>query len=185
VVFRATSHIARFAEPETCADMMNTRDLAPSLTGMFSELVDGPPKTGAYILNQGDAGLLRSLDQISATAASAASHGSAPIAAHVDHLRYGLWMMNRWALGENPWKDADWQASWRITSVTDDEWSALRAGLRAEAQRWVEVLRQPRDVNEVEMNALLSSIAHLAYHVGAIRQINRATRGPSANDGAQ
>ena len=33
---------------------------------------------------------------------------------------------------------------------------------------------------QIELNGVISSIAHLAYHFGAIRQIDRATRGPAA-----
>ena len=40
----------------------------------------------------------------------------------------------------------------------------------------------PREVATIEMNGMVGSIAHLAYHLGAIRQMNRAARGPSADD---
>jgi hypothetical protein len=158
---------------------MNTRDLAETLTTLFGELVDGPPAAAAYMLNRGDAGLLRSLDKLSADEASSAVPGGASIAAHADHLRYGLSLMNRWSAGENPFDDADWSTSWRITSVSDDEWREIRARLRDEAHRWLDALRTPRDVNAIALNGIVGSIAHLAYHLGAIRQINRAARGPS------
>lgn len=161
---------------------MNTRDLTASLTTLFSELVDGAPESGAYMLNRSDPGLLRSLDKLSAAAASATANGGSSIAAHVDHLRYGLSLMNRWAAGENPWNDADWSASWRRTRVSDAEWKKLREDLRDETHRWLDAMREPRDVDETELNGMIGSIAHLAYHVGAIRQMDRAARGPSAND---
>jgi hypothetical protein len=56
----------------------DTSELAGTLTTLFSELVDGAPQGRAYMLNQGDAGLLRSLDRLSA---SASTHGGATIAA--------------------------------------------------------------------------------------------------------
>src|SRR5213080_5104225 len=108
---------------------MNTGDLGSTLPTLFAELVDGASQSEAYMLNRGDAGLLRSLDKLSATAASAATATGSSIAAHVDHLRYGLSLMNRWAAGENPFADADWTSSWRKTTVTDDEWRRLRAEL--------------------------------------------------------
>ncbi|HEX6371866.1 MAG TPA: hypothetical protein VF006_23285 [Longimicrobium sp.] len=160
---------------------MITSELAGTLTTLFTELVDGPPK-GAYMLNQGDAGLLRSLDRLSAAAASASTQGGGTIAAHVEHLRYGFSLMNRWAAGENPFQDADWSASWERTTVSEAEWQALRAALRDEAHRWREVLGTPREMNRVELNGVVGSIAHLAYHLGAIRQIDRTARGPAAND---
>jgi hypothetical protein len=158
---------------------MNTADIARTLTTLLGELLDGPPGREAYMLNGGDAGLLRSLDKLSAHDASAIPPGgAASIASHVDHLRYGLSLMNRWAGGENPFDSADWSTSWRKTSVSDPEWQHLRAQLETEARRWLEALRTPRDVRPVELNGIVGSIAHLAYHLGAIRQIDRAARGP-------
>jgi hypothetical protein len=157
---------------------LNTRDLTTTLTTVLGELVDGPPGAAAYMLNQGDLGLLRSLDALTAGDASAAVVGGASVAAHVDHLRYGLSLMNRWIAGENPFDGADWSASWRKISVSDTEWQELRTALRTESHRWLEALRVPRDVSPVELNGIVGSIAHLAYHLGAIRQINRAARGP-------
>ena len=161
---------------------MDSSDLARSLTTLLSELVDGAPITGAYVLNRGDQGLIRSLDRLSADAASGARAGGASIAAHVDHLRYGLSLMNRWASGEDPFADADWGVSWRRTTVTEDEWDRLRADLRDEAHRWLTAVQRPRDLDEVELNGVIGSIVHLGYHIGAIRQIDRTARGPSAND---
>jgi hypothetical protein len=40
------------------------------------------------------------------------------------------------------------------------------------------VLSSPREVSEVELTGMIASIAHLAYHLGAIRQINKESRGP-------
>ena len=52
------------------------------------------------------------------------------------------------------------------------------SGLRDETQRWLEILRSPREVMEIELTGMIASIAHLAYHLGAIRQINKSVRGP-------
>jgi hypothetical protein len=157
---------------------MRTDDLAQTLTTLFNELVSGAPSSGGYMLNAGDKGLLESLDRLSPSAASAVTPSGSSIAAHVDHLRYGLSLMNRWSTGENPFRDADWRVSWKKTAVGEDEWRKLRADLRAEADGWLNALRTPREVQEVELNGMIGSIAHLAYHLGAIRQINQTLRGP-------
>ncbi len=159
---------------------MNT--LHESLGLLFAELIDGPSPDAAYMLNSGDRGLLRSLGDLSADAASAIPlSGGASIAAHVDHLRYGLSLMNRWNDGEqDPWSDADWLASWNRTAVTSTQWAKLRAQLGAEARHWQEALRRVREVSLQELNGVIGSIAHLAYHLGAIRQIDRSIRGPQA-----
>ena len=161
---------------------MNTKELAPLLAGLFSELADGPPGRGAaFILNTGDVGLLRSLDKLSAGAASRSVHDGATIAAHARHVTYGLSLMNRWALeGGNPFADAKWDEAWKTSVVNDAEWKQIRDELRGETQRWLEALRTPRDTMPVELSGMIASIAHLAYHMGAIRQIDKSTRGPKA-----
>ncbi|MES2521686.1 MAG: hypothetical protein V4617_03225 [Gemmatimonadota bacterium] len=163
---------------------MISTDLNRSLPSLFSELVFGAPEHGAYVLNPKDAGLLKSLDDLSAAQASMASHGGATIAAHAEHLRYGLSLMNRWAAGENPFTDADWTAAWKRTTVSDAEWREVRAGLRNEIERWHASLQEPREVNGIELDGAIGSIIHLAYHLGAIRQIEPRMRGPKATESA-
>jgi hypothetical protein len=159
---------------------MKTNDISASLATLFSELVVGANSGGgAFILNSGDAGLLRSLDKLSAADASSSVHGGATIAAHAQHVRYGLSLMNRWASeGGNPFADAKWDEAWKTSRVDDSEWSEIRGGLRDEAQRWLGVLGTGRDVSNVELSGMIGSIAHLGYHLGAIRQIASSARGP-------
>jgi hypothetical protein len=159
---------------------MNSKALADSFSTLFGELVDGPPGTTCFVLNRGDVGLLRSLDKLSAEAASESSEGGATIAAHIDHLRYGLSLMNRWSGGENPWDDADWTRSWQISKVSDAEWKKLRADLGSEIRRWLAALQTPREMDQIEVTGAIASVVHLAYHLGAIRQIDRTARGPRA-----
>ncbi len=157
---------------------MNTRDITRTLSTLLSELVNGASKDSGYMLNGGDQGLLRSLDKVTALEASALTPTGSSIAAHTDHLRYGLSLMNRWSQGENPFGTADWSASWRRTKVSDAEWQQLRGDLRSELTRWLETVDRPREVDEVELNGMIGSIVHLGYHLGAIRQINQSARGP-------
>ena len=102
------------------------------------------------------------------------------IAAHVDHVTYYTSLMNRWAAGENPWKSADWAARWRKPSVTPEEWETSKRALADELYQWILVLGEPREVTHAEFSGIIASIAHLAYHLGAIRQMDRKVRGPSA-----
>jgi hypothetical protein len=161
---------------------MNTRETGPILANLFSELVDGiGSDADAFMLNPGDLGLLRSLDNITAADASRAAQGGATIAAHAEHVRYGLSLMNRWATsGRNPFANATWGDAWKISAVDDAAWTSIRVGLRDEAQRWLSALAAPRELREVELTGMIGSVAHLAYHLGAIRQMNRNLRGPSA-----
>lgn len=159
---------------------MQTTETSPALARLFSELIDGASgRSGAFILNSGDLGLLRSLEKISAADASRSVNDGATIAAHAQHVRYGLSLMNRWANeGGNPFADAKWDEAWKTSDVDATEWDEIRNGLGEEARCWLRALSSPRDATEVELSGMIASIAHLAYHLGAIRQINKQARGP-------
>jgi hypothetical protein len=159
---------------------MSTPDVHSSLARLFSELVDGAgTPAGGFILNSGDAGLLKSLDRLSPDDASRSANQGATIAAHAQHLRYGLSLMNKWATeGGNPFADAKWDEAWQVTDVDAAAWQEIRSGLRDEVHRWLEVLGSGKAVSGAELTGIISSVAHLAYHLGAIRQINKDARGP-------
>ena len=160
---------------------MHTTNAAPALTRLFSEIADGTSgQMGAFVLNTGDVGLLRSLDKLSAADASRSVNGGATIAAHAQHLRYGLSLMNRWAVeGGNAFADAAWDEAWRTSVVDLAAWQEIRDGLRDEAHKWLQVLKSGRDVSDLEFTGMVASIAHLGYHLGAVRQISKDTRGPT------
>jgi hypothetical protein len=144
-----------------------------ALIKLLTEIFDGPPGDEAYVLNPREPGLLAMLDSIDAAAASARSFpGKTTVAAHADHLHYGLTLLNRWAAGEeNPWADSDWTASWRRGTVNAEQWKTLRENLRREADTWKKAAAAWSDWTDMAAAGALSSVAHTAYHLGAIRQI--------------
>ena len=147
---------------------------------LFAELTRGAAANGQnFILNGGDVGLMRSLERLSPDEASASTNGGATIAAHAQHVRYGLSLMNRWAReGGNPFADAKWDEAWNTSRVNDAEWKEIQGGLTAEIDEWLAALDSKQTTNEFEIAGMIGSVAHLAYHLGAIRQISKSTRGP-------
>ncbi|MCI0381066.1 MAG: DinB family protein [Gemmataceae bacterium] len=154
---------------------MNANDsiFQRALSQLLIEIFDGPPGREAFLLNPGDPGLLRQLDSIGADAASTRPMpGKTTIAAHVDHVHYGLTLMNRWAAGEaNPFAGADWNASWQRGTVNAEQWRKLRDNLRREVESWRKHVGARTEWNDLTAAGALSSAAHTAYHLGAIRQI--------------
>jgi hypothetical protein len=154
-----------------------------SLSRLLRELVGGSPPDACFVLNPNDPGLLASLDRLSAEAASApAPTGGGSIAAHVDHLRYSFELLNRWSRDKDAFANADFSASWRRGTVTPDEWLARLAALRQEIEQWQQVVATPRELTSVELTGLIAAVVHLAYHLGAIRQIDPSLQGPKAAD---
>jgi hypothetical protein len=161
---------------------MNTGNVARTLAALLDELANGMVERrggGPFVLNTGDVGLLKSLEKLSAADASRSTNGGATIAAHAQHVRYGLSLMNRWASeGGNPFADAKWDEAWKVSAVDANRWNEILRGLADELRAWMKTLASPREVSEVELGGMVGSIAHLAYHLGAIRQIHKETRGP-------
>lgn len=161
---------------------MKTASLSGSLEILFRELVHGVPADGAsFVLNPGDGGLIESLAQLSADAASKRRDGGASVAAHAEHLRYTLSMLNAAKPTENPFAGADWSRAWSKNTVTEEEWRSVVSGLRDEAERWLADLAVPRDAGQIALTGIIASVVHLAYHFGAMRQIDRSIAGPAAN----
>jgi len=117
--------------------------------------------------------LLGDLEKISAADASRRPMpGKTTIASHVDHIYFGLTLLNRWVGGEeNPWADADWTASWKRTTVSEEQWNALRSELRLAAQQWELAVMTRHRWDDLSASGAISSVAHTAYHLGEIRQI--------------
>lgn len=160
---------------------MNTQSVAQSLTAVMNELVNGTAPTGGLLLNSGDRGILHALDQLTAKDASVIVNGGSSIAAHVAHVTFYANIINRVAAGENPWEGADWTASWKKPVVNAEEWENLKRELADEHSKWLMVNGEPRDIPTAELTYMVASIAHLAYHLGAIRQMDRHARGPGAS----
>ncbi|HEY6359651.1 MAG TPA: DinB family protein [Vicinamibacterales bacterium] len=156
--------------------------LRETLSGLLRELVDGPSGDVAFVVNPGDQGLLGSLARLSAPDASARPGGRSSVAAHVQHLRYGFEILNRWLRGENPFADASYAASWGRQQVTDEEWRDLRNALDREVRAWMSAVTAPREWDAVTLSGAIGSVAHLAYHLGAIRQLVASASGPPAAD---
>lgn len=142
---------------------------------LLGEIFDGTMHTpGGYILNPKDPGLLAQLESIDASVASTRPMpGQTTIAAHVDHVCYGLSLLNRDLDGEpDVFQTADWKASWRRTQVDGPTWRELIQRLRREASRWQERMKTHTDWSEeVGTCGSLASLPRTAYHLGAIRQL--------------
>lgn len=114
--------------------------------------------------------IIPSLDVLTAEQASRIPPiGRNPVAGHASHLANALEAFVRVAKG-GEW-DIDWEASWNFPEPLDDEaWAALRARLRAaymEARAGIAAT----EFREEFFVPLAATLAHSAYHLGAIRQL--------------
>jgi hypothetical protein len=114
--------------------------------------------------------LFETLATVSAEEASQPiSARCACLAAQVNHVRFYIDVMMD---GANQGADvrADWDASWQVGPVTEEEWQDLIARLRA-AYQDVRAFAQTFDGwDERFLGGAFALVAHCAYHLGEIRQ---------------
>jgi hypothetical protein len=147
---------------------------------ILSEAFAGPadPRSTHFVNNQPDCGVFGTLDALTAEEASTpVEDGRATAVAQAEHLRYSLDHSVRWLRGEHP--RADWPGSWAVRQVDDDAWTELRSALRRAYEEFVVVIHQlPMDAELLE--GVVATVAHAAYHLGALRQISLSARSLSA-----
>lgn len=126
--------------------------------------------SGIYL--DGGTSIAETLAGISAeTASTPVSDCCASIAAQVYHTRFYLDLLNRVAqTGE--FEKTDWDATWTtVTTVTDDEWDALRAGIIDSYHSLKVTLSNDAPFqHEAAVAGAMGIVAHTAYHLGEIRQ---------------
>ncbi len=148
---------------------MKTEDFTKWLYMLFAEAFGVAETPSGYFLDTGRAGLLGTLDEISAELASATlKPGNATIAGHCGHMLYHLELFAAYGRGERP--APDWPGSWHTSVVDDDEWNALRTALRNTYTAIVEHLQGLETWDEAPIAASMILLAHTAYHTGEIRQ---------------
>ena len=144
-----------------------------ALQTLLTELADGPPGEGCFVLNPHDQGLVKQLESIdAATASSRPMPGTTTVADHANHLLYAISLMNRWAGGEeNPFATADWPGSWKRGKVNEAEWRDVVKQLRSALDQWKKNIAARTEWADIEATGSMASVVHLGYHLGAIRQI--------------
>lgn len=136
--------------------------------GQGTSFLDGTAADGS-----GNNGLLATLDRLSAEQASQDIHGTS-IAGHARHSAFHMEVMVRWER-DGDRGPFDWKGSFHPAVVGDEEWDELRVRLRAAYDalcafaRTQQEAQAPGDV----AGGLAGAVAHVAYHLGAIRQMHK------------
>ncbi|MGE7185474.1 hypothetical protein ACQKKK_16155 [Peribacillus sp. NPDC006672] len=141
--------------------------VASSIKMILNETFEGPGKEGSYYTDsRPNTGVFGTLDGITAEDASLSINGST-IAAHTDHIRYYLWVIRTMINGTD--FEKDWNASWTISHVDEVEWAEIKVGLHKE---YVTLLAEIDTIDlEQWLTNVNATIAHSAYHLGALRQM--------------
>ncbi|MBX3142367.1 MAG: hypothetical protein KF813_01315 [Trueperaceae bacterium] len=154
-----------------------TAELASSINEVFldrlRELLEGEPQGQPTWVTTGgpEGGINGSIAGLSAEQVSR-EIGGTTIAAHVEHERWALRLANDYFAGVAP--TSDWSASWLVRSVDEPAWDALRQALRSEGETLLRNVETLQDWSKAEgFNGAFACYGHLAYHLGAIRQLRK------------
>lgn len=143
----------------------------------YQELLEGTPEGEPSWITSGgpEGGVHGTLTGLSASQASATIDGTT-IAAHAEHLRWALQLVNDFLAGLEP--PGDWSESWRVTEVDESAWDALRSDLEQEGAKLLANIRHRQQWgDDMSLSGALASFGHTAYHLGALRQLRKRVEG--------
>jgi len=151
---------------------ISQRHFVEAVAYLLRETFAGSPEgqPSAY-LDRG-VGVFATMADISAEAASRHHHGTT-IAAHTEHAKFYLDRLCEYMNGRT--EDVNWEDSWLIETVDDDEWAALQASVRKAYENSLKCLAEDRNWSDMHIGMAIGLVAHSAYHLGAIRQMAKAS----------
>jgi hypothetical protein len=151
-------------------DSASAHLVSSQLANLLREAFAGPPGPWTYFTdNRPGVGILSTVEALTATEASAALEpAGATIAGHVHHVRASLAGSTEQITKKRASRDRT--GTWTVTQVTEQEWKALHAALRAQYDISLQTIQSRMDWDEDGLGAAAGAVAHAAYHLGAIRQ---------------
>ena len=160
---------------------MSDQVFVTGLLELLKESCEGgePGKGTGFLENtkadgSGNAGLFATLDGLSAAQASDPTPLGTSIAGHASHVAFHFEVGVRWANGDRG--PFDWKGSFAPGKVDEAAWAATRARVRAAYAAVVAHVEGVHKWTEDEAGGLAAALAHVCYHLGAMRQIQKLTR---------
>ncbi|MDM7924162.1 MAG: hypothetical protein QUS14_17895 [Pyrinomonadaceae bacterium] len=157
---------------ENDKNFISKRYFVESVAYLLKETFEGSADgQGSAYLDRG-VGFFNTVAGLTAEAASKEFHGTT-IAAQTEHAKFYLDRLCEFMGGRT--ERVNWEDSWLIETVNDDEWDALRSTLRRTYEETLKCLAGIEEWPERRVGEAVAMVAHTAYHLGSIRQIAKAT----------
>lgn len=147
---------------------INNTDFTQALSLLFRETFEGMPAPGQPVFLDRDAGIFATLGAIDAAQASTEMN-STTIAAHSEHTRFYLELLDNYLNVDL--RIIDFKQSWRVKTVSEDEWDELRENMSRIYRKAGETFDKKDDWALDTITVAVGIVAHTAYHLGAIRQM--------------
>jgi len=152
---------------------LQTEHFIESVAYLLRETFEGSPEgqPSAY-LDRG-IGFFTTIDALSAEQVSH-EFGDTTIVAQVEHAKFYLDRLCEFIGGRT--ERVNWEDSWLIETVNDDEWTALRSTVKKAYENALKCLATTDSWDTSKAGMAIGLIAHSAYHLGAIRQIVKSVK---------
>jgi len=161
---------------------INQIDFTDALFVLLNETFEGSPAGKGSVYLDRSIGVFDVFENTSAENASQSlSKNGTTIAAHCEHLRFYLEVLNNYLNGD--FKIITWSDSWLTSAVDESEWNLLREKTETTYKTVNETLRKKDDWNVDMISVALGILAHSAYHLGAIRQIIKQLNRQQTHEG--
>ncbi len=149
-------------------NFISKEDFLKDVLVILRETFEGSPEgQGSAYLDRG-IGVLPTIDGLSAEQVSRETNGIT-IAAHTEHAKFYLDRIAEFMTGRT--EKVNWEQSWLIETVNDEEWNALRDAVRKSYDNVLRTFAEIETWNQDNIGDAVAIVAHTAYHLGAIRQI--------------
>lgn len=138
------------------------------LLSILREGMEGSPHPWSYFTDPGpEASLLSVLDQLTPEQASQ-PRGGTSIVAQVHHVAFAMEASAAWIRSERT--AFDWPQSWSVSQADSLQWAQLLSRLRVAFAELSQTIESSPLESAEEVGGAIGAVAHLAYHLGVIRQ---------------
>lgn len=141
-----------------------------TLLNLFAEAFGLAPAASATFLDSGTAGFFGALAEVdAATASRTLKTGNVTLAAHCWHVTWLLETAVRYSDREQ--FEPDWGASWAVDTVDTAAWAKLRQTMRQNYDALTSRIRAKSVWSEDDVAGSLTTLTHVVYHLGEIKQM--------------
>jgi enamine deaminase RidA (YjgF/YER057c/UK114 family) len=156
---------------ETDKNSIVGTDFVESLAYILRETFEGSPEGHPSAFLDRGIGIFGTLGAMTAAAASTDFHGTT-IAAQTEHAKFYLDRLCEFINGRV--ERVNWEDSWLIETVNEDEWDALRETVRRSYENTLRCVAGVAEWDDRKVGMAIGMVAHTAYHLGSIRQIMKS-----------
>jgi hypothetical protein len=154
-------------EGETIMAAISIDVVIGQLLAVLKEAFEGPQQWGYFTDAGREGAMLGTLGELNAEQASRALGGTS-IAAHVYHTTFGLEASSAWINGDRT--SRNWPDSWRVSTVDAATWKNRLEEMNHRYQELSKAIESKAASSMEAVGGAVAAIAHVAYHLGAIRQ---------------